>query len=355
MEKNKKWSCWKSDIPMSKWILFGQGPSCPPNSRTSWLQRCSVRPRQWPPFCMGCPSSGRTPSNSVWAATVPTDSHRFHRLSHGNHGLMLIPWPQPELTCFFYANGASLMVCLFSDFENHSWKQSLKNFGLLPWLMNWLERLRSTKFLHLSLLLLWVTENKLLNLLELMYSEDATNIATWGLGSKSNLHPPSSVTNHGKNDLERMLIILCIILYSILKQGRQKACSKVAKGQRVWCLSGLGHCYLPPVGSTKTGPRSAGGSESGDELGLGWQETRLPLHVALCEVSDSRTIPVSSIAEHQHSSFNLVRPCQCSVPDGKLRLAAPVWFLGHQKLIWITMDSPWIHHGSTKITQIQVT
>lgn len=44
--------------------------------------------------------------------------------------------------------------------------------------MNWLERLRSTKFLHLSLLLLWVTENKLLNLLELMYSEDATNIAT---------------------------------------------------------------------------------------------------------------------------------------------------------------------------------
>ena len=182
-----------------------------------------------------------------------------------------------------------------------------------------------------------------------------TNIATWGLGSKSNLHPPSSVTNHGKNDLERMLIILCIILYSILKQGRQKACSKVAKGQRVWCLSGLGHCYLPPVGSTKTGPRSAGGSESGDELGLGWQETRLPLHVALCEVSDSRTIPVSSIAEHQHSSFNLVRPCQCSVPDGKLRLAAPVWFLGHQKLIWITMDSPWIHHGSTKITQIQVT
>ena len=105
----------------------------------------------------------------------------------------------------------------------------------------------------------------------------------------------------------------------------------------------MGHCYLPPVGSTKTGPRSAGGSESGDELGLGWQETRRPLHVALREVSDSRTIPFSSIAEHQHSSFNLVRPCQCSVPDGKLRLAAPVWFLCHQKLIWITMDSPWIY------------
>lgn len=44
--------------------------------------------------------------------------------------------------------------------------------------MNWLECLRSTKFVHLSLLLLWVTENKLLNLLELMYSEDATNVAT---------------------------------------------------------------------------------------------------------------------------------------------------------------------------------